>query len=84
MSSKLPNSAPETQAAAGTQPPITSNDPNAEAARPSVGGEVSRVGLRERVGGVDWRQYVVYIGFSSLSSSPSSSGRPASSTRITS
>ncbi len=63
MSSKPPNVESDTQAAAGTQPPITSTDPNGEAARPSMGGSVPAVGLRERVGGVDWRQYVVYIGF---------------------
>src|SRR5438067_4687244 len=63
MSSKLPNVAPDSQAAAGTQPPMTTTDPDAEAARPSVAGSVPSVGLHERLGGIDWRQYVVYIGF---------------------
>ncbi len=63
MSSKPPNPGPDIQAAAGTQPPITASDPNAEAARPSIGGAVPVATMRDRVGGIDWRQYVVYIGF---------------------
>lgn len=63
MPSKLPNVGSETQAAAGTQPPVTTTDPNTEAARPSLGGAVPAVSMRDRVGGIDWRQYVVYIGF---------------------
>jgi ribose transport system permease protein len=40
-----------------------STDPSATSARPSLGGAVPAGGIRGRFAGLDWRQYVVYIGF---------------------
>jgi ribose transport system permease protein len=63
MSYRPPETGADVHAAAGTQAPLTSTDPNADTFRPALGGQVQGATLRERLGGVDWRQYVVYIGF---------------------